>query len=97
MINGDVKVFVENNHYEDCTALYNGREYFFNGCCYHLNENGEKVYTFEVFPLDDEASDETLFWIQAPTAEECIEKFLAAKIFDGKTFYEVEEEMTQTG
>ena len=92
MKDGDVKKFIEDIHYEDHALLYKDRKYFFNGCSYHLDKYGKKVFSFEIF---DDDSGETIYSVQDATAEGCIEEFLSAKLFDGKTFYEVEKEMTQ--
>lgn len=95
MKDGDVKEFVESLHYEDRTVFYNDRNYFFNGCSYHLNNIGSTIFTFEIYILDDDGNGETIYSVQCPTAEECIEKFLLARLFNGKTFYEVEKDMTE--
>lgn len=95
MINGDVKEFVESLHYEERTVFYNDRNYFFNGCCCLLNDSGDEVYRFEIYLLDDEGRGETIYSVQGATAQECIDKFLSATLFNGKTFYEVEKDMTE--
>ena len=95
MKDGDVKQFIEDIHYEDCAVLYNDRKYFFNGCCYHINDKGKKEVRFELYLINDDDSAEADYYsVTRSTAEECIEEFLTARFFEGKTFYEVEEEMT---
>ena len=49
MKDGDVKKFIEDIHYEDHAVIYRDRKYFFNGCSYHLDKHGKKVFSFEIF------------------------------------------------
>jgi hypothetical protein len=95
MKDGDVKQFIEDIHYEDCCVLYHDRKYFFNGCCHHINAIGKREYRFELYLINDDGSaDDTDYSAIGSTAQECIEKFLTARLFEGKTFYEVEKEIT---
>ncbi len=97
MINGDVKQFIEDIHYENCMAVYERRTYYYNGCSFHIDGKGEKVFRFELYILDVDRSGELIYSVEGPTPDDCIEQFLAAKLFEGKTFYEVEKDMIQIG
>ena len=94
MKDGDVREFVEKIHYQDEIVLSKDRKYFFNGCCHHLNEAGDDVFTFELYLLDDDRNGDIECTFLGPTAKETIDQFLAARLWEGKTFYEVEQEMT---
>lgn len=48
-------------------------------------------YTLEVFCI---TQDKSIFNVSDDKRERCIEKFEETKIFDGKTIYEVEKDIT---
>ena len=92
MIDGDVKEFVDNLYYgSEMYFLFRGKKYFIQGWYkepFHylvLTEEEDvdflKGYIWEHFSKD---------------SAECVKAFLDAKLWDGKTFYEVENEMTWT-
>lgn len=87
MINGDVQDFINGLHYGDERFfLFAGKKYFLQG--YHVDgkpmlelyviENPEDDFEWRVISKDNEF----------PVAE-----FESAKIFQGKTFWEVEQKI----
>ena len=86
MINGSAREFIDGlYHGDERFFLYKGKKYFIQGYC--IDKPLLEVYVFEP-PEDDfewrAYSDE----LKYP-----VEEFEKAKIFDGKTFWEVEGEI----
>ncbi len=91
MINGKVSEFVEELSYQDHYANYKGQKYFFNGCQCQCDTNGKIIAaTLEIYNL---TTHQTVFTTTQEGIEQCIDTFENAKIFDGKTFWDVEKEM----
>ena len=91
MIDGNAKDFISKLSYEDHYEVYNGKKYFFNGCQTAKGGDGQIIkVTLEVYDLD---AGKTVFSTSHPSAEECISVFENAKIWDGKSFWDVEQEM----
>lgn len=73
---------------QDTVYLYKGIKYWFQG--YMI---GDKAVHMEVTQY--QPSSEKYIWeYDGKTIEECQEAFLHAPIFDGKTFWEAEQEIT---
>lgn len=90
MTGGNVNEFIDKLYYEDHYVLYNGSKYFFNGC-QHKKSDGKTLSVFlEVYDL---TSSKTVFTTEKLTADECIEAFENAPVWNGKTFYEVQDSM----
>lgn len=91
MKDGNVNEFIDKLYYEDHYVLYNGSKYFFNGCRLKFDSNGKVV---RVIPeIYDISNDKTLFSVQEAFAAECIEAFENSPIWDGKTFWAIEDQM----
>lgn len=91
MIDGNVTQFIESLFFEDAYILYEGKKYFINGCCCNFDENHEIVNVkLEVYNLDE---GRTVFSVIKPTQTECVTAFEDAPIFNGKTFWDVEQEI----
>ena len=93
MEGGLVKDFIETMGYNDNIIEFQNKYYFFNGFDYNQNT---KIYSFTVYEVADKGYGEiigTQFYHESESAQECITKFLEAKIWDNKTFYEVEKDM----
>ena len=71
--------------------VYNGKKYFFNGCQTAKGDDGRitKV-TLEIYDLD---AGKNVFSTLKPSAEECVSEFESAKTWDGKSFWDVEQEL----
>jgi len=88
MIDGNVKQFIESLYYEDAYFIFQNEKYFANGCCCTFDENQTVIaVTLEIYNLDKAT---TVFSITKQTQEECVKCFEESPIFDGKTFWEVE-------
>ncbi len=93
MEGGLVRDFIETMGNNDNVLKYDGKYYFFDGFNYNKDSG---IYSFIVYEVIDENCSEiigTQFQYECKLAQECIDKFLEAKIWNGKTFYEVEKEM----
>lgn len=88
MIDGDVNEFVDKLHYGvDLYIRYKNELYFFQG----WDKDG--VHTFCV-TLEKPPYYKYIFRLSNKSRMECVNSFLKAKIWGGKTFYDVEKEMT---
>jgi hypothetical protein len=78
------------------TELYNNpeMEFVYNEEHYMLSgyvESDDKLYTLELWNI---TQNKSLFKESNAFREKCVKSFEDAKIFDGKTIYEVEDEIT---
>lgn len=87
MIGGDPHVFLETFICQEIDFRFRGKHYFCQGYCYHKTglSHMEVMMRFPPYECVWEHDD--------PSAMKCLEEFLKAPIFDGKTFWEVEEEI----
>lgn len=85
MKNGDVHEFVDNIHYGDeLWFLYDGKKYFLEGLCNHGTPD---LFLYEMVDGGKDYS-----WKGTPKHYP-VEAFLEAKIWNGKSFWEVEQDM----
>ena len=86
MKNGNVREFVEHVHYGDeLWFLFGGKKYFLEG----WNENGTSML------LLYEMSPDGVEYVWTEEGETYpVKKFLDAKIWNGKAFWDAEQEMT---
>jgi hypothetical protein len=90
MINGKASDFIECLSYEDNYAIFRGNKYFFNGCQSQKNHLGEVVLVkLEVYDLTNKS---TIYSVSQKTVSECLSALQEAKIWDGKSFWDVEQE-----
>lgn len=92
MIDGDPKVFIDELYYgQEHTFIFNGGKYMVQG--YITDDNRRKI---EMFSYDLETPD--FYWVAYSKLEEefPVKEFEKAKLFNGKTFWEVEQEITWT-
>ncbi len=87
MIDGDIDQFIDAISYGDeLTFLYNGQKFTLRG----YNQNGRA--TLYLDRLDPPADDYILV-LAGMGRQYPVQDFLEARIWDGKTFMEVEEEV----
>lgn len=87
MKNGNLNEFINGLHYGDeMLFVYAKTKYFIQG----WKQNG-KCYMFLDAP--DEKQEDYVWKYEAYTMRECAEAFLSEKIWDGKTFYEIEKDV----
>lgn len=87
MINGDVNEFIDGLYYGDERFfLYNGRKYFIQG--YYIN--GKPM--LELYVL--ESSENDFSWQRISTDNNYpVADFESEKLFDGKSFWEIENDL----
>ena len=91
MINGDAGKFVEELACQDHYALFQSKILFFNACQCRFNESGKMISAaLEVYNLTDNT---VLFSTEQDNCSRCIEQFENAAIFNGKTFWQVEQDI----
>ena len=101
MINANLEQFLDTGWFSEATLYLNGYTYWCEGC---WNEEREKPMHFFVYKYESVVVDEIytkpknsnyqkVFDIYGNSEEEVKEEFLKAKIFDGKSFWEVEKEI----
>lgn len=89
MIDGNPHDFVDTAYTgQDIVYLYRGIKYWFQG--YNLDDG---TCHMEVFQYQPPAED--YIWTHDDVSmEKCLTAFLEAPIFDGKTFWQAEQEIT---
>lgn len=87
--------FLENLLNGDGWVRYQGKDYFFNGCRCVTDEKGIIVVFLEIYDMSTRKDDNDIH-IQEATPQDCIEAMLKMPFFNGKTFWEVENEIEWT-
>ena len=90
MINGDLNEFVNLLYYgQEIVFIYQNKKYFIQVYSTEHNPNA----TMELVEVNDQPFKGYLWECQADTMRECAEAFLAATIWDGKDFMQIQEEV----
>ncbi len=85
MINGSIREFVDKLwDGEELIYTYNGKKYFSQG---YILENG--LYRFELQQW--EPIGDLLWYVEGLSRQESLDAFLKEPLFDGKTFWQVEQ------
>ena len=88
MKGNDLDQFIDDlYHNPEKEISYRGVRYMIRG----YFSPGANVYTLEVNTI--EKSPRTLFSHTSSERRECVRSFVSAKIFDGKTIYEAEQDI----
>ena len=91
MIDGNVYDFIDKLSYEDHYVIYDGEKYFFNGCQVSKDNQGNIIsVVLEIYNLTQKV---TIFSTEQLSVADCISTFEEAKIWNGKSFWEVEQLM----
>lgn len=105
MINGDVENFLDTGWWnQDATIFYNDHIYFFDGAFNGKNEMHLWIRKWKVKNINNKTYKNVLdehgnlidykeYKLESINEDALREKFLKAKIWDGKTFWEVEPEL----
>ena len=98
MKRGNTREFLECIAAEDADVRYNGRYFLVNGCCCEWDRKTGKVLwaRIEMYEMQDENCREwkaDVCSITKPTVEEVMEEFTRIPLIDGKTFWELENEL----
>ena len=91
MIDGNARDFINKLYYEDHYVIFKDEKYFINGCQTKKFSNGRESVRLEVYNL---TKDKTVFSVTKSSAIECLDSFQDATIWAGKTFCEIESEIT---
>ena len=92
MHDGNVNDFLSHAAYEEVAVRYKGEKYFFYGIVY---DKSAKKYSFVVERCHDDGSFAAIIYDKAaPTIDQCMAEFLQTPIIEGKTFWELEKDMT---
>lgn len=88
MIGGNPNEFLESVYSgQDTVFIYKGIKYWCQG---YVQDDGRSY--MEVFQYQP-ANEENVWSYTGVTAKECFHAFLDAPIFDGKTFWDAEQEI----
>ena len=88
MINGNPHDFMDRIYTgQDTTFVFEQKKYWFQG----YTENG--VSHMEIFQYYPETNEDYLWACDSESMEKCMRAFESAKIFSGKSFWEVEREI----
>ncbi len=80
--------FIDNLYYNpEMEIEYHGVRYLVSG---YLDES--KEFVLQVDSIENQSSE--VFFVKEKTARECVEAFEKTALFDGKTIYEAEPEIT---
>jgi len=109
MINAYLENFLDTGWFSEATLYLNGYTYWCEGnwdqelehpmhfFVYKykstIHKKGEKVWTSRMIENDNVVEYSIVFDVYGNGEDDVKERFLSAKIFDGKTFWEVEKEI----
>ncbi len=99
MIDGNVSEFVDNLYYgTEMYFIYSEKKYFIQGWVKDSIHTLVLDYDYETEKYDpnDPNCNKYVWEYKSEDPAECVKAFLDAPLWDGKTFYEVEKEMTWT-
>lgn len=91
MEGGRVNDFIEAFSCQSVAFMYKGEKYFSDG----ITTNSDGKYSFFIIKVDDNGeflSD--IYEYEGSSVADCIAAFETAPVWNGKTFYDVENEMT---
>ena len=99
MIGGNVSEFVDNLYYgTEMYIIFREKKYFIQGWYDKPIHHLVLDYDYETEPFDGNNPDchQNIWECSSKDPMECVNNFLSAPIWEGKTFYEVEKDMTWT-
>ncbi len=109
MINANLSQFLDTGWFNEATLYYKGYTYWCEGTWNRerekpmhffvhkyrsiIHQNGEEIWTSRMIENGDTVDYQELFDIYGYGEDDVKEQFLKAKIFEGKSFWEVEKEL----
>ena len=98
MKNGNTREFLETIAAQDACVDYHGRHFFVNGCCQEWDRKTKKTIwaRMEMYEMADVNCSKWIAdvcSITKPTVEEVMAEFTRIPLIDGKTFWELENEL----
>ena len=97
MIDGNVKEFVDNLYYgSEMYFIFNDKKYFIQGWFDDPVHHLVLDYDYQTEPFDENNPDcnKYIWEYSSEISDECVKAFLDAPLWNGKTFYEVEKDIT---
>lgn len=88
---GDVKEFLDNFSFQSVAVIYKGKKFFSDGI--YKDSNGNYRFTVDLWD-DNNHYIATVMNGVGISISDCISQFEEAPIWDGKTFWEAEKDMT---
>lgn len=92
MTNNEIREFIDCITYQDCKVKLNGEIYWCMGISWSKESNKYNVSVYEENPHTHEFIRE-LFSYSSSSKDECIRRFLNENYWDGKSFYEIANEL----
>lgn len=98
MKSGNTREFLECIDHQDAGLKYHDRYFFVNGCSCDWDVKTGKILwaRIEVYETTDASGRDWIAdvcSITRPTVDDCIDAFTHAPLIDGKTFWELENEL----
>ena len=98
MKRGNTREFLECISAQDADLKYHDRYFFVNGCCADWDRETGKIKwaRIEMYEMKDSICREwkaDICSITKPTVHEVMEEFVRIPLIDGKTFWELENEL----
>ena len=96
MKTGNTREFLETIAAQDAWLEYRGRYFFVNGCCCETDRQGRELWArLEVYEMTKGYKEwvADICSITKPTVREVMEEFVRIPLIDGKTFWELENEL----
>ncbi len=93
MEGGNVNEFLDSITYQDTAVLFRGKRYCFNPIS-PISEESQYAWDIYIWSGKHDEDEIPVASFAGKSPEECLKKFLASPIWDGKTFWEAEQEMT---
>lgn len=95
MKQGNTREFLETIASQDAYVHYRGRFFFVNGGCTFKASDGTELSRLEMYELESDHGDAIadICSITKPTIREVMETFTHIPLIDGKTFWELENEL----
>jgi len=92
---GNTREFLETVESQDAYVHYHGRFFFVNGCCTFKIEDGEERSRIEMYELESDHGNAIadICSITGPSIDEVMNEFTRIPLIDGKTFWELENEL----
>ena len=95
MKNGNTREFLETIASQDAWLRLGERGFFVNGCCTCKDEKGVECSRIEIYEMKSDLQTwvRDICSITKPTVREVMEEFTRIPLIDGKTFWELENEL----
>ena len=95
MKKGNTREFLETIASQDAWLRFGDRGFFVNGCCTIKDESGAESVRIEMYEMKSDLQTwvRDVCSITKPTVREVMEEFTRIPLIDGKTFWELENEL----